>query len=443
MCNRHKYRGKGRRFKRIDARRRRCIYCVVPPKDGGTTQTEAVKSVGLVVMKFGGTSVADRERVFNAARIIMRERERGSEVAAVVSAQGDTTDLLTARAHEITLEPAGRELDALLTTGEQASAALLAMALDKLGCPAVSLSWAQTGITTEHMHGKARIERIDASCIKRELAAGRVAVVAGFQGVDSEGEINTLGRGGSDTSAVALAAVLGASECLIYTDVEGVYSADPRRVAAAKKLPALRFDEMLEMATLGAQVLLGRAVELAERYDVRLKVLSGFTDSQGTEVNSVGLEGMLVKGVVRDDASALISVCGAPAGEAAGEIFSRLGGERICCEGIVQSAERDGRRDISFSVKKEWADRAVALVRDLAKTYNIHSVSCDREISRVSLVGAGLSGYPDVPGRLLSTLAGAGIAVRHVSSSDTRLTVIVSGKDAARAVSAAHKEFLE
>ncbi len=399
--------------------------------------------MSLVVMKFGGTSVADRERVFNAARIIMRERERGADVTAVVSAQGDSTDILTDMAHDITLSPGGRELDALLTTGEQASAALLAMALDKLGCPAVSLSWAQTGIRTERVHTKARIESIDTSRIRRELRAGRVAVVAGFQGVDSEGEINTLGRGGSDTSAVALAAALGAERCLIYTDVEGVYSADPRRVAAARKLPVLRFDEMLEMSALGAQVLLGRAVELAERYDVRLKVLSGFTDSDGTEVNSVGFEGMLVKGVVRDDGSSLISVCGVPAGEAAGEMFTRLGAERVCCELIVQSAERDGRRDISFSVKNEYADRAVSLVRDLTKTYNIHSVSCDREISRVSLVGAGLSGYPDVPGRLLSTLAGAGIAVRHVSSSDTRLTVIVERKDAARAVAAAHKEFSE
>ena len=395
-------------------------------------------------MKFGGTSVDNRERLVRVADIIRQERAQGHDVVVVVSAQGDHTDELLQKAREMADQPPAREMDALLATGEQASSALLAMTLCEQGCPAVSLTARQMGFYTDRGHGAARILRVEPERVRRELKAGNVAVCSGFRGVDDLDDVTTLGRGGSDTSAVALAAALSADVCRIYTDVAGVYTADPRRVPGAHKLSALSFDEMLEMSSLGAQVLLGRAVALAKRYGVTLQVLSSFSAEDGTEVNDMGFEGLLVKGVVQDDDIALVTVRGVPVGgEAAEGLFTLLGEESLAVQHIAASAARRVRRDIAFAVRREQTETALSLVRGLIKKYNIQSVTCDRDVSCVSVVGAGLTGYPDVPGRLFAALGRAGASVKLVSGGDSKLTVIVGRKEAGRAAAAVHKEFIE
>ena len=323
--------------------------------------------MALIVQKFGGTSVKDRSRIFNVARIIMNTRNAGHDVVVVVSAQGDTTDDLIAKAAEISSSPSRREMDMLLASGEQISIALLAMALQELGVSAVSLTGWQAGFNTDRAYSRARIKRMDTERVESELARNRVVVVAGFQGLNRSDDITTLGRGGSDTSAVALAAALHADRCQIYTDVEGVYTADPRKIPKATKLKEITFDEMLELASLGAQVLNNRSVELAKKYNVELEVISSINPVPGTVVKEeANVEGMLIKGVAKDSDVAVVSVKNVP--DVPGmsfKVFSLLAQRNINVDIILQSSGAEGKKDLSFTVPLGDAESAVAALEEV------------------------------------------------------------------------------
>ena len=357
--------------------------------------------MALIVQKFGGSSVANRDRLFNVARIVANTHNEGNDVVVVVSAQGDTTDDLLVKAAEITHNPSQREMDMLLATGEQISIALLAMALGELGCPAISLTGWQAGFHTDRTHTKARIRRMEAERIENELAKNRVVVVAGFQGINAQDDITTLGRGGSDTSAVAIAAALSADLCQIYTDVDGVYTADPRIVKHARKLDVITFDEMLELASLGAQVLNNRSVELAKKYGVNLEVRSSLSNVPGTIVKEVvDVEGMLIKGVAKDVNVAVISILGVP--DVPGmsfKVFSLMAQRKINVDIILQSSGQDGLKDVIFTVPLDEAETARSVLQENIARFDGKSVTVDTDVAKVSVVGAGMQSHPGVASR--------------------------------------------
>ena len=399
----------------------------------------------MIVQKFGGSSVADRDRVFNVARIVAATRKAGNDVVVVVSAQGDTTDDLIAKAAEITSEPSRREMDMLLASGEQISIALLAMALSELGVQAVSLTGWQAGFITDRAYSKARIRRLDTERVESELARNRVVVVAGFQGMNRLEDITTLGRGGSDTSAVALAAALHADRCQIYTDVEGVYTADPRKVPGARKLDQITFDEMLELASLGAQVLNNRSVELAKKYGVELEVLSSLNPVPGTIVKEVAddMEGMLIKGVAKDTDVAVISIMEVP--DVPGmsfKVFGALASRNINVDIILQSTGRGGNKDLIFTVPLGEAENAVEVLKDNQPRFGGKEIKVEKNYAKVSVVGAGMQSNPGVASRMFEALFEANVNIHMISTSEIKISVIIDEKEADRAVSAIHGVFI-
>ena len=399
----------------------------------------------MIVQKFGGSSVADRDRVFNVARIVAATRKAGNDVVVVVSAQGDTTDDLIAKAAEISSEPSRREMDMLLASGEQISIALLAMALSVLGVQAVSLTGWQAGFITDRAYSKARIRRLDTERVESELARNRVVVVAGFQGMNRLEDITTLGRGGSDTSAVALAAALHADRCQIYTDVEGVYTADPRKVPGARKLEQITFDEMLELASLGAQVLNNRSVELAKKYGVELEVLSSLNPAPGTIVKEVAddMEGMLIKGVAKDTDVAVISIMEVP--DVPGmsfKVFGALASRNINVDIILQSTGRGGNKDLIFTVPLGEAENAVEVLKENQPRFGGKEIRVEKNYAKVSVVGAGMQSNPGVASRMFEALFEANVNIHMISTSEIKISVIIDESEADRAVSAIHSVFI-
>ncbi|MDE5994995.1 MAG: aspartate kinase [Oscillospiraceae bacterium] len=398
--------------------------------------------MGLIVQKFGGSSVANAERVMNVAKIITDTYRDGNDVVVVVSAQGDTTDDLIEKAYEITDKPSKREMDMLLTSGEQISISLLAMAIEKLGCPAVSLLGWQAGFNTTSAYGIARIKSVKADRIRAEIDRHNIVVVAGFQGLNKYDDLTTLGRGGSDTSAVAIAAAMHADRCQIFTDVEGVFTADPRKVPNAKKLQEITYDEMLELATLGAQVLNNRSVEMAKKYNVKLEVLSSMKRVPGTIVKEVAkMEKMLIRGVTKDTDVARISVTkisNTPG--IAFKLFSVLAKHKINVDIILQSVGRDNTKDITFTVSKGNAEEAVSCIAD-AFDISEDDIICDTNVAKVSIVGAGMESHPGTASKMFEALYEHDINIDMISTSEIKISVLINIDSADKAVSAIHKAF--
>lgn len=398
--------------------------------------------MGLIVQKFGGSSVRDAERVMNVAKIVTDTYRDGNDVVVVVSAQGDTTDDLIEKAYEINEKPSKREMDMLLTSGEQISIALLAMAIEKLGCPVVSLLGWQAGFNTSSAYGQARIKSIKTDRLRSEIDRHNIVIVAGFQGINKYDDLTTLGRGGSDTSAVAIAAAMHADRCQIFTDVEGVFTADPRKVDNAKKLKEITYDEMLELATLGAQVLNNRSVEMAKKYNVEVEVLSSLKRVPGTIVKEVAkMEKMLVRGVTKDTDVARISVTKIPnTPGVAFKMFAALAKHKINVDIILQSVGRDGTKDITFTVSKGNADEAVECIK---KTFDIedNDVVCDTSVAKISIVGAGMESHPGTASKMFEALYERDINIEMIATSEIKISVLIALEDADRAVSAIHKAF--
>ena len=394
--------------------------------------------MALIVQKFGGSSVKDRDRIFNVARIVANTHNAGNDVVVVVSAQGDTTDDLIAKAAEISHDPSAREMDMLLATGEQISISLLAMALNEIGCHAISLTGWQAGFRTDRAYTKARITRLETERISSELERNRVVVVAGFQGLNKLDDITTLGRGGSDTSAVAIAAALHADRCQIFTDVEGVYTADPRKVRNTRKLQEITFDEMLELASLGAQVLNNRSVELAKKYNVELEVLSSLNPVPGTVVKEVAkMEGMLIKGVAKDTDVAVITILNVPDEPGTSfKIFGLLAQKNINVDIILQSTGRDGKKDISFTCAEGEAELAMRVLKESA---HFNDVSVDTTCAKVSIVGAGMQSHSGVASKMFEALSNNNINIKMISTSEIKISCIIDRDDADKAVSAIHE----
>lgn len=399
--------------------------------------------MGLIVQKFGGSSVADANKVFNVAGRVKEYYDKGNSMVVVVSAQGDTTDDLIDKAKEINPTPSKREMDVLLSAGEQMSMSLLAMALEKLGCPVISLTGWQAGVRTDSNNGSARIHAISTDRILRELDQKKIVIVAGFQGVNKYDDITTLGRGGSDTSAVALAAALHAELCQIYTDVAGVFTADPRIVPDASKLDDVSYDEMLELASLGANVLHNRSVEVAKKFNVNMEVVSSFQKVSGTSVKEVSrVEKMLVRGVAKDDDVARISLL--DIGDEPGKaftLFSILAKKGINVDIILQSIGRDGKKDISFTVPESLLDTAVATLRENMDIIGASNILHDADVSKVSIVGAGMASNPGVAAKMFEALYGANINIKMISTSEIKISVLVAKREGNSAVRAIHEKF--
>ena len=401
--------------------------------------------MSLIVKKFGGSSVANAERVFNVANIIIEDYKKGNDVVVVVSAQGDTTDDLIDKANEINPDGGSkRELDMLLSAGEQISIALLAMAIEKLGFPVSSLLGWQGGFSTDSNHGIARIKNVNSERIRNEIAKRNIVIVAGFQGLNKYDDITTLGRGGSDTSAVAIAASMKADVCQIYTDVDGVYTADPRKVPTAKKLDSITYDEMLELATLGAQVLNNRSVEMAKKYNVELEVLSSLENKPGTIVKeTVKMEKTLIRGVAKDSNVATISVVGLQdTPGVAFKIFNKLAQHKINVDIILQSVGRDSTKDITFTVPKSDGKTAVQSINSLKDSLNYKEVTLDESVAKVSVVGAGMESHPGVASKMFEALYDAGINIRMISTSEIKISVLIDAEYADKAVRAVHDAFI-
>ena len=399
--------------------------------------------MALIVQKFGGSSVADANRVRNVANRVVETANAGNKVVVVVSAQGDTTDDLIEKAMEINPNASKREMDMLLSSGEQISIALLAMAIQKIGHPVVSLTGWQAGFRSNAAHSNARISRIDTERIETELDRGNIAVVAGFQGINKYDDITTLGRGGSDTSAVAIAAALHADKCEIYTDVDGVYTADPRIVKDAKKLSEITYDEMLELASLGANVLHNRSVEMAKKYNVPLEVKSSFEKVDGTVVKEVTrMEKMLIRGVTRDNDVARIAVIGVENTPGiAFRIFSALAKENINVDMILQSVGRNGKKDIAFTVTKAHKDETLKVIDGLKDILNYEEVNCRDDLSKVSIVGAGMVTNPGVAAKMFEALFAADINIHMIATSEIKVSVLIKVNNAERAVKVIHDKF--
>jgi len=399
--------------------------------------------MGLIVQKFGGSSVANTERLMNVADIVTKTYAEGNDVVVVVSAQGDTTDDLIEKAAGITSRPSKREMDVLLSTGEQISIALLAMAIGKLGFPVVSLTGWQIGMDTDSSYSAARIKSISGERIRTELDKGKIVIVAGFQGINKSGDITTLGRGGSDTTAVAIAAAMKAQLCQIYTDVDGVYTADPRVVKTAKKLADIAFDEMLELASLGAQVLHNRAVEMAKRYNVNLEVLSSLTRNSGTIVREVSkVEKTKVSGVAKDLNVARIALVGLPDTPGiAYKIFSLVAQKGINVDIIIQSIGRAAEKDISFTIDLDNLDAAVEILEANKDALKFKDLSTSTDIAKVSIVGAGMVTDAGVASDMFEALYEQNINIQMISTSEIKVSVLVAKEDADRAMVAVHDKF--
>lgn len=399
----------------------------------------------LIVKKFGGSSVADAERVMRVAGIITRSYREGNDVVVVVSAQGDTTDDLIEKAREIDPNASKREMDMLLSAGEQISIALLAMACEKLGCPAISLLGWQAGFRTDSKHSIARIKKVDAERIRAELDKKKIVIVAGFQGLNKYDDITTLGRGGSDTSAVAIAASMHADLCQIYTDVEGVFTADPRKVPNARKLEEITHDEMLELATLGAQVLNNRSVEMAKKYGIELEVLSSITQVPGTKVKEVtNVEKMLITGVAKDTSIARVAIVGLPDSPGiAFKIFALVAQAHVNVDIILQSVGRDGTKDISFTVPEADGAKTVAALQEYCTHLGVKGLSYDTDLAKVSIVGAGMETHEGVAAKMFEALSDANINIQTISTSEIKISVLIDRKDADRAVAAVHGKFFD
>ena len=400
----------------------------------------------LMVKKFGGSSVANAERVFNVANRIIEDYKKGNDVVVVVSAQGDTTDDLIEKAREINPEnPSKREMDMLLSAGEQISIALLAMAIEKLGYPVKSLLGWQAGFETDSHYGMARIKRVNTERLQKEIDKKNIVIVAGFQGLNKYDDITTLGRGGSDTSAVAIAASMHADLCQIYTDVDGVYTADPRKVKCAKKMDEISYDEMLELAAMGAQVLNNRSVEMAKKYNVELEVLSSLEVKPGTIVKEkVKMEKTLIKGVAKDDNVARISIIGLDdTPGVAFKIFNKLAQFKVNVDIILQSVGRDNTKDITFTVPKDQRKSAIDAIEALKDVINYKDISVNEEIAKISIVGAGMESHPGVASKMFEALFDAGININMISTSEIKISVLIDAKHADKAVEAVHDAFID
>lgn len=399
--------------------------------------------MALIVQKFGGTSVANAERIFNVASRVIETYDNGNDVVVVVSAQGDTTDDLIEKAKEINSRASRREMDTLLSAGEQISMSLLAMAIQKLGRPAISLTGWQAGMITDSNYSKARVRRVTGERIRRELDNRNIVIVAGFQGINKYDDITTLGRGGSDTSAVAIAAALGADLCQIYTDVTGVFTCDPRIVKDAKKLDSISYDEMLELASLGANVLHNRSVELAKKFNVNLEVLSSLVKEPGTIVKEeTNMEKMLVRGVARDNDVARISLCNVEdAPGKAFQVFSLLAKNKISVDIILQSIGRDNKKDISFTVDLDALDGALKVLEENNGLIGAESIVHYDNVSKVSIVGAGMVSNPGVAATMFEALYNAGINIQMISTSEIKISVLIEQEYAEKAVKAIHDKF--
>jgi aspartate kinase len=400
--------------------------------------------VALIVQKFGGSSVADPERIKHVAELGIAEHNKGHQVVVVVSAMGKTTDKLLDLASQITDSPDPREIDMLISTGEQISISMLAIAIQSMGCPAKSFTGPQVGIITDNAHRKAKIVHINDEKIRKELDDGKIVIVAGFQGMTFDNEVTTLGRGGSDTTAVALAAVLKANVCDIYTDVDGVYTADPRIVKNARKLDRISYDEMLELASLGAKVLHSRSVEFAKNYNVPIHVRSSFENVPGTMVvkEVKEMEDIVVSGVAYNRGEAKVSLIGVPdkPGVAA-DLFGLLGGRNISVDMIIQNVGADGLNDISFTVSKEDLAEALKVSDQAAKTLGAKKVEHDKEIAKISVVGVGMKSHSGVAATMFRALAKNNINIDMISTSEIKISCIIRDKDVDKAVQAIHAEF--
>ena len=400
--------------------------------------------MALIVQKFGGSSVRDAERVRNVAGIITDTYKKGNQVVVVVSAQGDTTDDLIEKAKEINPNPSKREMDMLLATGEQISISLLAMAIEHMGYPVVSLTGWQAGFNTDSSHSRARIKRIETERLHKELDKNNIVIVAGFQGISRYGDITTLGRGGSDTSAVALAAELKAELCQIYTDVDGVYTADPRIVKTARKLDEISFDEMLELATLGAQVLHNRSVEMAKKYNVNLEVVYSLERKPGTKVKeAVSMEKMLIRGVTRDNNVARIAVVGLPDKPGiAFRVFSLMSKYNINVDIILQSIGRDSTKDISFTVSEDNLEQAVAALNENLSALEAERIEVNDNVCKLSIVGAGMQTNAGVATKMFEALYEAGININMISTSEIKISVLIDEEDSDKALRVVHDAFI-
>ena len=396
----------------------------------------------LIVQKFGGSSVANADRVRNVASIVADTYKAGNDVVVVVSAQGDTTDDLLEKANEINPHASKRELDMLVTAGEQISASLLAMALEGMGMPVVSLLGWQMGMKTNSNYCNARIKKIESERLEAELNRKNIVVVAGFQGINKYDDITTLGRGGSDTTAVAIAAALKADACHIYTDVDGVYTADPRIVKNAKKLDEITYDEMLELATLGAQVLHNRSVEMAKKYNVNLEVRSSLERVEGTVVKeAIKMEKMLIRGVAKDNNVTRVSIVGVPDTPGiAYKIFSLLSAKKINVDIILQSVGRDGTKDIVFTVAGDQMEETKAAL-EASDILHDAKVTLDNDVTKLSIVGAGMETHPGVATKMFEALFEHDINIQMIATSEIKISVLIDKKDADRAVKAVHDAF--
>lgn len=409
----------------------------------------------LVILKFGGSSVANPQRIKRVARRVVEYKKKNFNVVAVVSALGDTTDELINLASEINANPLEREMDMLLSTGEQISVALLAMAIDKLGFKALSLTGSQVGIVTDRRHTKARILKIDSRRINKHLAQGYIVIVAGFQGVTCENDITTLGRGGSDLTAVALAKALNADMCEIYTDVEGIFTADPRIAKDARKIPFINYDEMLELASLGAQVMQVRSIEVAKKFNVPIHVRSSFHKNDGTyiaksvsdlknlKIKEVGeMEDALIRGITLNKGEAKITVCDVPDRPGiAAKLFKRISSADVNVDMIVQNVSRTRATDISFTVFKNELPRAMRIARTVAASIGAGDCISDEDIARVSLVGVGMKSYPGVAAKMFEILAKEKINIEMISTSEISISCIIKKKHANRAMRVLHSKF--
>ena len=398
----------------------------------------------IIVQKYGGTSVADVERIQNVAKKVAATRKKGHDVVVVVSALGDTTDELISLAAKITDQPPERELDMLISTGEQVSCALLAMAIHKLGLDAISFTGAQVGITTDNAFTKARIIDINAKRINEELEKGRIVIVAGFQGVSLNHDITTLGRGGSNLTAVALAKVLNAKMCEMYTDVEGVFTSDPRIVKDAKKIDRISYEEMFELASLGAQVLQPRSIEFAMKFGVPIHVRSSFSDKEGTIISKEvkAMEDIVVSGVAINKDEAKVTICDVPDKPGiAAKIFKDLAGENINVDMIVQNVSRTGATDLSFTVPGTDLNKTIKVSKEISRKVGAGEVTFDKEIAKVSVVGIGMRSHSGVAANMFEALAEKGINIEMISTSEIKISCIVKKESGETAVRAIHEKF--
>jgi aspartate kinase len=400
--------------------------------------------VGIIVQKFGGTSVGSIERIQNVANKVIRELNNGHQLVVVVSAMGKTTDELVNLASQISKHPNKREMDMLLSTGEQVTIALLAMALREKGYDAVSLTGWQAGIETEAFHGNARILNVDSTKIKSLLDEGKIVIVAGFQGITKDGEITTLGRGGSDTTAVALAAALNADKCDIYTDVRGVFTTDPRYVKTARKLPSISYDEMLELANLGAGVLHPRAVEFAKNYSVQLEVRSSMEDERGTIIEEeVSMEqNLIVRGIAFEDQVTRVTVCGLPNGlHTLSTIFTTLASHGINVDIIIQSTTNQEKTNLSFSVKTPDLEETLEVLENNKEILAFETIESESGLAKVSIVGSGMVSNPGVAAQMFDVLASNGIKIKMVSTSEIKVSTVIEQSQMVKAVETLHEAF--